>query len=55
MTTWTDPPRDRDPGAPWPRPFLTRLLDALFPPVDLDPGPGYDGPCVGGTTPEAGS
>jgi len=55
VTTWNDPPGDLDPRTPEPRPFLTRLMDAIFPPPERDPNPEYDGPCVGGTAPEAGS
>ncbi len=55
VTTWTDPPGDRDPRAPGPRPFLPRLIEAIFTPRAPDPGLGYYGPCDRAETPEAGS
>ena len=55
MTAWTNPPGERDPRAPGPRPFLTRLTGALLTPREPDPDLDYYGPCDGTPAPEAGS
>jgi hypothetical protein len=55
MTTWNDPPGERDLRAPGHPPLLTRLIDAILPPPERDPDLEYDSPCVGGSAPEAGS
>src|SRR6266568_2612887 len=54
MTTWHDPPGERDPRAPGPRPFLTRLIEAILAPREPDPDLDYYGPCDRADAPEAG-
>ncbi len=54
MTTWNDPPGERDPRAPGPRPFLTRLIEAILTPREPDPDLDYYGPCDRADAPEAG-
>ncbi len=55
MTTWTDPPWARDPCAPGPRPFLTRLIEVILTAREPDPGLDYYGSCDRAAPPEAGS
>ena len=55
MNTWNDPPEERDSGAPGPRPFLTRLIEAILPPPEPDPDLDYYGPCDPADAPEAGA
>jgi hypothetical protein len=44
MTTWNDPPEERDPHAPGPPPFLTRLFEAILIPREPDPDLDHYGP-----------
>jgi hypothetical protein len=53
MTTWNDPPEERDPRAPGPRPFLPRLIEAIL--TSREPDPDHYGPSHRAVTPEAGS
>jgi hypothetical protein len=57
MTTWNDPPGERDPLAPGPRPLLARLIEAILTPREPDPDPDRDyyGPCDRAGGAEAGS
>jgi len=55
MTTWNDPPGERDPGAAEPRPVLTRLIEAILTPREPDPDFDYYGPGDRASAPEAGS
>ncbi len=54
MTTWTDPPGERDPRAPGPRPLLTRLIEAILIPREPDRALDHYGPCDRASAPEAG-
>jgi hypothetical protein len=55
MTTWNDPPGERDPHAPGPRPLLARLIEAILTPREPDPELDYYGPCDRAGASEAGS
>ena len=55
MNTWNDPPGERDPRASGPRPFLTRMIEAILTPREPDPDLDYYGPCDRAGGPEAGS
>ena len=55
MITWNDPPGERDPRALGPRPFLTRLIEAILTPREPDPDLDYYGPCDRADAPVAGS
>ncbi len=56
MTTWADPPAERDPRAPESRSFLAWLIEALTARREPAPDPGLEhyGPCDRAQAPEAG-
>ncbi len=54
MTTWADPPQERDQRAPEPRPFLAWLIEALTARREPAQGLEYYGPCDRAQAPEAG-